>query len=67
MFALIVALMVAVIGFFLALIMPVLLLIAGVVRRVLGKPETVQVRQSEVVAIDVESTVLPPDRNGQER
>lgn len=59
MFALIVGLMVAVIGFFVALILPVLLLIVGVVRRVLGKSETVQVRQSEMDAIDVESTVLP--------
>lgn len=53
--------MVAVIGFFVALIMPVILLIMRLVNRVMGKPATVQVRQSEVVAIDVESTVLPPE------
>lgn len=67
MVGLILALMVAVIGFFVALIMPVLLLIVGVVRRVLGKSETVQMRQSEAVAIDVESTVLPPETDRRER
>jgi hypothetical protein len=62
LFALIIGLSVALFGVLAALIMPVLLLIVGVVRRVLGKSETVQMRHEEVVAIDVESTVLPPER-----
>lgn len=67
MLGLFLALMVAVIGLFVALIMPVLMLIMRLTERALGKPPAAQVRQSEVVAIDVESTVLPPDSEGKER
>jgi predicted membrane-bound spermidine synthase len=67
LFGLILALMVAVIGFFVALIMPVLLLIMRMVNRIMGKPATVQVRQSELVAIDVESTVLPREQADDSR
>ena len=59
---LILALMVAVIGFFAALIMPVVMLVMRLAGRALARPDVVQVRQSEAVAIDVESTVLPPER-----
>ena len=61
------ALSVALMAFLASLIMPGALLIMGLAISVLNKPAAPQVRKAEMVAIDVESTVLPPDRDRQER
>lgn len=63
------ALAVALVGFFVVLIMPVVLLITGIARKALGRTETsvqaMRQSESEVGAIDVESTVLPPEHDRQ--
>lgn len=66
MFALIVGLAVALIGFFAALIMPLVMLIIRLTRRAMANPAADQVRQSDVEAIDVESTVLTPEAERHE-
>ncbi len=65
MLGLLIALALALIGTVAALIMPLVLLIIRMVRRVLPKPAAVQVRHPVTEAIDVESTVLPPGSDDQ--
>ncbi len=63
MFALMVGITVTLIGFFVALIMPAIVLIMRMVRNLQPKHAAAPSRQSDMAAIDVETIVLPPERD----